>query len=346
MNSTSPVTSAQNSISTGGKIVLILLLGGLSLFFAEVFSGASVLWFLQPWAWAVTLPLYMFHALLLLNLAMIFRRRSLASLYLWGVLFGLYESWITKVVWAGYMNQSPAMGTFLGFAVLEAPLIVLFWHPVMSFILPILTFQVLAGKPELPGHAGILTKTRTTWALALLLILIGASSLDMNANYNVIASVLTIVGSIVYIGIFYVIATKKYAPWFSIKSLKLGRLGLALNVLYLILLYAWAFFNLLPGRIPQWPTMLLTLCFYGVILGLLWMKKPDIEENAASVGEMLSRKDAGILAIILLALAIAFCLVPAAGRMLEIAVYLGTFIISLILFVGVTFRVIGDRLKD
>ena len=101
----------------GTSIMAVILFGFLSMIFAEAFSGASPLWFLTAWGWFVTLPLYWAHAILLINLALRYERTSLTQLYLWGIIFGLYESWITKVIWAGYMGDVPAFGTFLGFAV-------------------------------------------------------------------------------------------------------------------------------------------------------------------------------------------------------------------------------------
>lgn len=338
--------AVKKDITLAGKIVLILLLGGLSMFFAEVLSGSSVLWFTQPWAWAVTLPLYMFHALFLLNLAFIFKRRSLTSLYLWGVLFGLYESWITKVIWAGYMGQAPAVGTFLGFAIFESPLIVLFWHPVMSFIMPVLIFQVLSGERRLlPGHVLMLAKNKTTWAIILLIVLIGASSLDTNAKWNVIVAVPTIIGSVLYILLFYYIASKKYAAQFSIRSLKLGKVGLAITALYLFVLYVWAFFSLLPERIPKLPTILLTLCFYGIVIAPLYFKKPDtaIETESPAV-MMFDRKDAGMLLAILVILIIVLCAVPTVSFILELCLYILSFTLGPILFSVAVIEVFKDHL--
>ena len=111
---------------------------------AEVFSGASVLWFINPVSWAFMFPLYLAHLLLFFNLAVLFRRTSLSSLYLWGVLFGMYESWITKVTWAGYMGQDPSGGRCSAFAPAEFLIIIFFWHPFMSFIVPLFLFETLS----------------------------------------------------------------------------------------------------------------------------------------------------------------------------------------------------------
>ena len=114
----------------------------------QVFSGASVLWFINPVSWAFMFPLYLAHLLLFFNLAILFRRTSLSSLYLWGVLFGMYESWITKVTWAGYMGQEPQWGTVLGFAPAEFLIIIFIWHPVMSFIVPLFLFETLSTSQD------------------------------------------------------------------------------------------------------------------------------------------------------------------------------------------------------
>ncbi len=77
-----------------------LLFGLVVLICTEVFSGASIqvgLW--HPWTWIVTYWLYFAHFFFFSTLAVRTGRTSLWSLYLWGVLFGLYESWITKVIW-------------------------------------------------------------------------------------------------------------------------------------------------------------------------------------------------------------------------------------------------------
>jgi len=97
------------------NLLPILLLGILSMFFAEVFSGASHIWFLDFWGLFITMPLYLSHTLFFLNLALRTKRTSLNQLYFFGMLFGLYEALITKVLWAGYPNEvKPMFGTFMG----------------------------------------------------------------------------------------------------------------------------------------------------------------------------------------------------------------------------------------
>ncbi len=117
------------------KLMSILLLGALSMLFAEVFSGASTLWFFDPWGLLLTYPLYLGHAIFLLNVAFLWKKTSPRHLYFFGMLFGLYEALITKVLWFGYpASTGPMVGYFFGVAWGEFLTLVLFYHPIMSFV--------------------------------------------------------------------------------------------------------------------------------------------------------------------------------------------------------------------
>ena len=115
-----------------------LAVGLVVLICAEVFSGASLamgLW--HPWTLVVTYWLYFAHFFFFTTLAVRTGRTSLSSLYLWGVLFGLYESWITKVIWHGYSGDGKfVLGSIGPYGFSEISMVFLF-HPVMSFILPL-----------------------------------------------------------------------------------------------------------------------------------------------------------------------------------------------------------------
>ena len=115
-----------------------LLIGLVVLICAEVFSGASIqvgMW--APWTWLMTYWLYFAHFFVLCTLAVWTGRTSLGALYLWGVLFGLYESWITKVIWFGYGGDGNlALGSIGPYGYSEISMVLLF-HPVASFLLPL-----------------------------------------------------------------------------------------------------------------------------------------------------------------------------------------------------------------
>ena len=190
------------------KLPSILLIGSLSMLFAEVFSGASQTWFINGWAILITFPLYLGHVLFFLGIALKSKRTSLFQLYLFGVIFALYEAWITKVLWAGYMDSAgPGFGTLFGISVAEFLVLVFFWHPIMSFVLPILVFEILTKK-VLYGHESILRKsTKKTTLVSLFLILI--STFIANGNgFDLISSNASLIGTfLIILGLFYLIPT-------------------------------------------------------------------------------------------------------------------------------------------
>jgi len=212
-----------------GRIIPILLIGCLSMLFAEVFAGASQIWILDFWSLLVTFPLYLTHLLLLLNLAMRTRRASIPQLYLWGAIFALYEAWITKVLWTGYPgSEGPILGFIVGIAAVEFIVLVFFWHPIMAFILPILIFERLSisksekaeKSPELlPGHFSSLSKSSLMMRILLIMILLGSAFLAVNTGFNVFVALIASTSSVGVVLILY-----KIAGEFSIYSLKLGKL--------------------------------------------------------------------------------------------------------------------------
>lgn len=164
----------RSSPSLFTKLLFWLLLGSLSVFFAEVASFSSPFPFFDIWGILVVLPLYTLHCLVLG--AVIFRRKrvSLPILFIAGAIFGMYEAYITKVLWA------PTWGdwtlTFGGLYVIQTIILVLYWHPFMAFILPLWaaeglftasreTLNLLPGFLKAPG--------RRTWIVAGLAALCG-----------------------------------------------------------------------------------------------------------------------------------------------------------------------------
>lgn len=116
---------------------------------------------MSGWGIGVVFPLYATHALIYFNIAIRARRAGWKGLYALGAMFGLYEGWVTRVLWFGYeVEQGPVLGTWLNVAWFEVFALVLFWHPVMAFVLPILTLSAMTGSGwrEMPGPFGCLRK--------------------------------------------------------------------------------------------------------------------------------------------------------------------------------------------
>ena len=123
------------------KLLFWVLLGSLSVILAEVVSFSSPFAFFNAWGILVVFPLYTLHTLVLAFL--IFRRKqvSLPILFLAGMLFGLYEAYITKVLWNPTWGDAHIM--LGGVAVVQTAILILFWHPFMAFILPVILAENL-----------------------------------------------------------------------------------------------------------------------------------------------------------------------------------------------------------
>lgn len=123
------------------KLLFWVLLGSLSVILAEVVSFSSPFAFFNAWGILVVFPLYTLHTLVLAFL--IFRRKqiTLPILFLAGMLFGLYEAYITKVLWNPTWGDTHLM--VAGVAVVQTAVLVFFWHPFMAFILPVILAENL-----------------------------------------------------------------------------------------------------------------------------------------------------------------------------------------------------------
>ena len=147
-----------------------------------MFSGASLgpgLW--NPWTILVTYWLYFAHFFFFTTLAVRTGRTSLPSLYLWGVLFGLYESWITKVIWSGYSGDGKlVLGRIGPYGFGELSMVFLF-HPIVSFLIPLSVACILCPPfrqfPDLTWFTG-----PSRWALVARLYWVVSFGLVMGLN--------------------------------------------------------------------------------------------------------------------------------------------------------------------
>ena len=320
------------------------------MFFAEIFSGASAtrLWFIDPWSLIVTWPLYFAHTLFFLNLAFRTKRTSLHQLYLWGMLFALYESWITKVLWAGYFGQTPILGTIGGIAILEFSVLVFFWHPVLAFIMPIMTFQVFVSEnksPEqinreiLPNHTKYLIPKKRNKLFLILLIVIGSLFLSLNTGYNIPLAIGASLGTVALIVLFAKLAQKQS---FSIYSLQLGKTGFIVVTVYLVILYIVTFFILLPERIPGFLPIILTVLIYLVIILLVKFSKPIIDELPVDDSNFKERlfnfRDFLKYSGLFIGLTVILCIVPPVAIIITFVVNFAIFLLGPVIFIYMTYR--------
>jgi hypothetical protein len=270
-----PPESSLNEVRRPRLVWPRLLLGLTVLIGAEVFSGASLqvgLW--HPWTLVVTFWLYFAHFFLFTTLAVWTGRTSFWSLYLWGVLYGLYESWITKVIWHGYAGDGKfALGALGPFGFSEISM-VLIYHPLMSFILPLAVACV--AFPSLRRHfPDVVWFTGSSkWARiirAYLMVNFGAV-VAMNSG-----GPLNLVLNLVFVSLVLAALLRLSRPSFSWPDARpivvFGRPGFAGLCGYLLLLYGLTYFYLRPAGLPSAGVQVLTAAFYGVAIGGLWLHR-------------------------------------------------------------------------
>ena len=329
------------------RLVFFLLIGVLSVFFPEVLAGSAPLWFVDPWGILMVFPLYFAHLIFFLNIAVRAKRTSVGHLYLFGVLIGLYESWITKVLWTGYPGVgAPMMGTFFGVAALEFSVLVFFWHPVFAFVLPILVFETLAvsaGSEQtriLPSHRSSL-RTPKLPAFLTFAALLGAAFLSLNTGHNVFLADISILGNLLIIFSLFLIARRRTTE-FSISSLQLQNRGLTIVAIYLFLLYVFSFLLLVPEKIPNEPLPILAIIgFYTLVAFLIKTSPVDKtpENRSASTMDSISSRTFLSFCLLFLLLTTFFCIVPAIGAYVTLRLNFLLFVAGPFFFVFALTRV-------
>ncbi len=252
-----------------------VLIGLVVLICAEVFSGASLqagLW--HPWTVLVTYWLYFAHFFFLTTLAVRTGRTSISSLYLWGILFGLYESWITKVIWYGYSGDGKfAMGHIGPYGFSEISM-VFFFHPVMSFILP-LAITCLLSPPLrriFPDLAWFTGKSKGARIVQIYLVLSLAPVMAMNSGGTLNLAVNLFV-AISLLWVLLRLAQPALTASNRRPIVAFGRWGFGGLCVYLTLLYAVGYVVLRPEGLPSIAVQLFTLVFYAFAVIGLWLHR-------------------------------------------------------------------------
>lgn len=132
------------------RMAAAVLMTVVSIAIAEVSIGSAPWGLVNPLQWILLVPIYGAQALLVASIVLRRQPRpTLAALWSAGVVMGLYEFYITRVLWDqpwdanvnSQLVEWPALAVVAGF-----------YHPLMSVIVPmLLTEQVIVREPTLPG---------------------------------------------------------------------------------------------------------------------------------------------------------------------------------------------------
>jgi hypothetical protein len=217
------------------------------------------------------------------------------------MMFGLYEALITKVLWFGFPGSTGSIfGSVYGVAWGEFVALVLFWHPIMSFVLPIFIYEVLSGD-FFPTHKRFLIKNWKTLSIIFLLLFIGANFQNMGATYNMLVSIGSVAGTIIIIFLLNRVTKTK-----NLESLMLGKKGMGILFSYLVILYILATVFILPERLPRtiFPYVFIAL-WYLVAIILLWSDTSK-KQTTDVLGRYFTNKDLHWFVVLLLIFTLIF----------------------------------------
>lgn len=284
-----------DTLSCRSVIYARLAIGMIVLITAEIFSGASVqhgVW--HPLTWILTYWLYFAHFFFFTTLAIRTGRISLSSLYLWGVLYGLYESWITKVIWHGYNHDfKPVLGHVGPYGYAELSMVFIF-HPVMSFILPLAVACVLCPSlgqqfPDLQWMTGNSRSARfAQWYIVGCFIIVMA--INSGGTLNLALNLLVCLG---LLAMLLVLAQRGFRSDQGRRIAMFKGWGFKILCGYLAVLYGLMYLELLPEGLPGPAVQLATLAFYAVPITGLWLHKArqpdsDLQVNPQAIGQVVT----------------------------------------------------------
>lgn len=314
-NTTIPITSAMpdEAFSRWQVFWARFWVGWIILFTAEILSGASLvngLW--NPLVWLLVYPLYTAHFFLLINLALRTGRTSLTALYLWGVMLGLYEPWITKVIWHGYNHDGmPILGRMGAFGFAELSMLVLF-HPVMSLILPLAIVSIFC--PSVATRFACLEKVIGQHKTGKLfrISIVFMFSLIMSYNSGGAANlIINLILAVILFAILGKVARPALRSEKGLSILALSNKGMWLTGLYLLVMYVLTYFYITPQGLPDASIQILTACFYlPPIAGLMLLRKRPMELRVHRDVQIQQIKMLQWYWFMLMGLAIAFTILP------------------------------------
>jgi len=266
-----------------------LILGALSTVVPEVTAGSDLYPFFKATDYLLVIPLYTLHSLVLWYVVWRGGRPRLYNLFPAGAVFGLYEAYMTKVIW----DPTWAANSYrvFGVAVVETLVLVLFWHSFLAFIVSLFVAEAsltcsreIAGG--LPAWAGERLSRLRDGYLYLVFPFVGGlfQSVNTHSIRDAVFSGLT--STAVIVGLVFV-WRRRYGCRYPLRGLLPTRGEFRVLLALLLLLYGLmgVFWRpeALPGLGPQLAVWILYIFFGGLLY--LGLRKSRVDESRGPVTE-------------------------------------------------------------
>lgn len=255
------------------KIFFWVILGFISVFFAEVVSGSQMFPFFNIWGILVVIPLYTLHILVLSYIVFNYGKPQLYTLFIAGMIFGMYEAYLTKVLW------NPTWGDPIisigGISVIEFIVLVLFWHPFMSFIIPLFVSEnILTNSKKiingLPNRIKLaLNADKRNYILILLIVLFLGMSQSTNSPSPLHSLLSGLSTGLVLVIPIYFFRNKTKANEYDIKQFLPNKKEFSILLTFLIFMYVFMAINIRPEALPGFGPQLIIWVIYLILFLLL-----------------------------------------------------------------------------
>jgi hypothetical protein len=267
--------SELSSVPLRRKLIFWLLLTAISGLLVEVGTTSSPWLFFSVWGVLVTCPLYGLHILVLAPIAFLAPRVRLPLLFVCGAILGLYEAYITKVLWAPIWG--PTNGPQLaGVHLFQTAILVLMAHPFLAFVIPLAaaemyftsSMEITEGAPG-PLRAILASAKGRRYAALGLAVCLGAYH-ALTPSGPVLGGLGALANTLVAVAI--AIWWRRLYPFSppTLRQLLPDRRQFVVLAGLLFLLYMPGALLLRPKALPHTPAPhMVILCLYAILIALL-----------------------------------------------------------------------------
>ena len=262
------------------KIFFWIILGASSVFFAEVVSGSDMFPFFRLWGLLVEFPLYTLHILVLSYIVFNYGKPRIYTLFIAGAIFGMYEAYMTKVLW------NPSWEPFFslaGIAVVEVIVIAFFWHPFMSFIIPLFVSEniltnsrgIVNGLPNRIRNLFLYNPKKKSYILLLLLAVLFGIFQSYNSPSPIHSLLSGLSTTAVLMLLIYLWRDKTKGKEYAIQMLLPNKKEFSVLLALLIIVYIVMGILIRPEALPGlFPQLIIWLIYAGLfILLFLHLRK-------------------------------------------------------------------------